>query len=71
MKFHKEVHMADVITPDDLYAIYQEAHISIPKMRALCAALGTEFPPKSRDFTPLTGKTELQSQIESYEGVPA
>lgn len=63
--------MNEVITPDDLHCLYQEAQISIPKMKALCAALGTEFPPKMRDFTPLTGLTALQNQIATYEGVPA
>lgn len=63
--------MIEVITPDDLYCIYQEAHISIPKMRALCSALGTPFPPLPRDFTPITGKTALTLLIESHEGVEA
>lgn len=61
----------NAITPDDLYCIYQEASISADKMHALCSALGTPFPPANGDFTPLTGKTELQYLIESYEGETA
>ena len=56
--------MKDRMTPSDLYAMCMESDTADEHMGAICAALGTPYPPSVDDYTELL-------PVFTFKGTPA